>query len=141
MYNVKFKNQALVPGFFQAMDKFLQDDFQTQWKTVQPAVNIVEHEKSYEIQLLAPGLSKADFKVSVEKNLLTISYQKTETESETKPKYVRKEYHFNSFSRTFTLNETLDADQIDATYENGILHVSIPRTEVKEVEVKSFTVK
>lgn len=138
---MKLRNQAYVPGFFQVMDKFLNDEFQGNFKMHQPAVNIIENEKSYDLEVIAPGLSKSDFKVAVEKNLLTISFTKKEEETENKPKYVRKEYHVQSFSRTFTLNETLNAEAIEASYENGILHVSIPRIEAKQVEVKSFEVK
>lgn len=141
MYNMKLKNQAFVPSIFHAMDKLFQDEFPTQWKTNQPAVNIIEHDNAYELQMMAPGLQKSDFKVEVDKSLLTVSFNHVKEENSTTPKYVRREFQHSSFSRTFTLNENLNPEGIEATYENGILHVHIPKLENKTVEVKSVEVK
>lgn len=140
MTHMKLRNEAFVPGIFNLMDRFLTDDFQTAVKSFQPSVNIIENEKSYDLSLVAPGLQKSDFKIAIEKNLLTISYEKKEEHQENTGKFIRQEYNFSSFKRSFTLNEKLNADGIAAKYDNGILHIMIPKAEVKEVEVKSIVI-
>lgn len=98
-----------------------------------PAVNIFETAEGYELDLNAPGRNKEDFKVHVENGLLTISYeQKPEAEGK-EYKSIRKEFDFGSFKRTFCLDKKINADGIDARYENGILKVYLPKKE----EVKS----
>jgi HSP20 family protein len=137
---MKVKNNALVPGFFNLMDKFMTDDFQTPAQYSRPAVNIVETEKSYALEVIAPGMKKEDFKIAIEKDLLTISYEKKESSEEKTDKYIRKEFSMNSFKRSFTLNEKLNAEGVTAKYENGVLHVNIPKAEVKTVEVKTVEI-
>ncbi len=140
MTHMKVKNNALVPGFFNLMDKFMTDDFQTPAHYSRPAVNIVETEKSYALEVIAPGMKKEDFKIAIEKDLLTISYEKKESSEEKTDKYIRKEFSMNSFKRSFTLNEKLNAEGVTAKYENGVLHVNIPKAEVKTVEVKTVEI-
>lgn len=137
---MKVKNNALVPGFFNLMDKFMTDDFQTPAQYSRPAVNIVESEKSYALEVIAPGMKKEDFKIAIEKDLLTVSYEKKESSEEKTDKYIRKEFSMNSFKRSFTLNDKLNAEGVTAKYENGVLHVNIPKAEVKTVEVKTVEI-
>lgn len=94
-----------------------------------PNVNISEDKKSYNLELAAPGLDKKDFKVDVNGNLLTISAQKEEKNEEKEGKYTRKEYNYSSFSRSFTLPEEVQQDKIDATYNNGVLKLTLPKNE------------
>lgn len=140
MTHMKVKNNTMVPGFFNLMDKFMTDDFQTPSHFTRPAVNIVESEKSYALEVIAPGMQKEDFKIAIEKDLLTISYEKKESSEEKTDKYIRKEFSMNSFKRSFTLNEKLNADAVTAKYDNGILYVNIPKAEVKTVEVKTVEI-
>lgn len=97
-----------------------------------PAVNIKENEKSFELEVAAPGFTKKDFKIELENNRLNISAQK-EVKEESKDEegnYTRREFRFESFSRSFSLPERLvDAEKIQAKYVDGILHLSIPKTE------------
>ncbi len=137
---MKVRNNALVPGFMNLMDKFLTDDFQTPAHSTRPAVNIVESEKAYTLEVMAPGLKKEDFKISIDKDLLTVSFEKAESNEEKTDKYIRKEFVLNSFKRSFTLNEKLNADGISARYENGVLFVNIPKAELKTVEVKTVEI-
>lgn len=139
MTHMKVKNH-MVPGFFNLMDKFLTDDFQTPAHMVRPAVNIVEGDKAYTLEVMAPGLKKEDFKISIDKDLLTVSFEKSESAEEKTDKYIRKEFVMNSFKRSFTLNEKLNADGITARYEHGVLLVSIPKAELKTVEVKTVEI-
>lgn len=146
MTHFRVKTPAYVPNILNAMDKFLSDDF-SNFQTGSPAVNILEKEKSYSIELMAPGLSKSDFKIELDSNLLSISFQKSEVkseentaETESKEKFIKKEFSIRSFKRTFTVNEQLNVDEISARYENGILFVEIPKIETKEKEVKTISI-
>lgn len=139
MTHIRVKNPAFVPNFFNAMDRFLNDDF-TSLQEATPAVNIIEKENSYSLEMRAPGLSKSDFKIELDQDLLTISYQKNEEKSETNEKFIKREFSSKSFKRTFTVNEDLKVEEIAAKYENGILTVDIPKNQVKEKEIKTINI-
>jgi len=94
-----------------------------------PAVNVRETHDSYELEVAAPGLTKKDFEVSVDNGLLTISAKKESQKEENNVSYTRREFSYSSFSRTFTLPEGVKQDDIEANYENGILHITLPKTE------------
>ena len=93
-----------------------------------PAVNIVESKDDYRIDVAAPGLNKEDFKVNLENNVLTVSSEKEEKQEED-GKVMRKEFSYYSFSRSFTLPLTVNAEKIRATHKDGILQVIIPKKE------------
>ncbi|HXH18127.1 MAG TPA: Hsp20/alpha crystallin family protein [Chitinophagales bacterium] len=94
-----------------------------------PAVNVRETHDNYELEVAAPGYSKKDFNVAVDNGLLTISAEKEGKEEERNDSYTRREFAYRSFSRTFTLPDGVKDDDIKANYEDGILHVVIPKTE------------
>jgi HSP20 family protein len=100
-----------------------------------PSVNITETEASYRVEVAAPGLSTEDFKVSIDKKRLTSSAEETtETKSE-ESKMIRREFNYNSFSRTFILADSIDQGKIAATYQNGVLALTLPkRAEIVEAE-------
>jgi HSP20 family protein len=94
-----------------------------------PSANIKESEEAFEIELALPGFKKEDFKIEVQDKSLTVSSEsKTENEDSTE-NYIRKEFSFNSFSRSFRLPRTVDSDQIAAEFENGILTLTLPKRE------------
>ena len=101
-----------------------------------PAVNVREDEKNYTIEVAAPGMSKEDFNVEVEKNQLTISSEKEMIEEEKGEKYARKEFFYNSFKRSFRLPKEIKAGKISGKYLNGILEVVIPKDTKAEVSKK-----
>lgn len=104
-------------------------------------VNILETDKSYELQLIAPGITKEDFKISVDKNILTIAHEhKTELKEGQEAKALRTEFKFRSFKRSFTLNEKIDAGNITAKYADGILHVSLAKKEETVVPAKEIVI-
>jgi HSP20 family protein len=122
------------PRFSNLLDNIFENEFpafvQNEWnKFASPSVNIKETKDAYQIQVAAPGFAKDQFNVKVEDNLLTISSEAKEEKLEEGEKYTRKEYSHSSFKRSFTLPKTVVADKITATYENGILHVSLPKIE------------
>jgi len=97
------------------------------FKAQTPALNILELEKEFKLELAAPGLEKSDFKLHVENNLLTVSVEKKEEKTEQKENYRRREFSFHSFKRSFELPQNVDADAISAKYENGVLSVHVPK--------------
>ena len=128
-----------LPGLFD--DFFTKDLFD--WSnsnfsmtgTTVPAVNVKETAETFEVEMAAPGMKKEDFKVELNNNVLTISSeQKQEREEKNNERFTRKEFSYQSFQRSFQLSrEAVDADNIQAKYENGVLHLVIPkREEVKQ---------
>lgn len=99
--------------------------------TTIPAVNIKETAENYEVHVAAPGMSKDDFKIELDGNSLTISSQKSQqNEQKEGERFSRKEFSYQSFQRTFNLQkDVVDIDRIEAKYENGILHLMIPKKE------------
>jgi len=92
---------------------------------IAPAANILEGEKEFKLEIAAPGLSKEDFRISLDKNILTVSSEK---EAETKDEnYTRYEFSYGRFSRSFALPKSIDTEQISAKCENGILKISLPK--------------
>jgi HSP20 family protein len=83
------------------------------------------------VEVAAPGMSKKDFKIELDGNALTISSEKTNRQEDKEDeKYTRKEFSYQSFYRTFTLpKEVVDVDKIEAKYDNGLLHLLIPKKE------------
>ncbi|WP_257667542.1 Hsp20/alpha crystallin family protein [Parapedobacter tibetensis] len=118
-------------------DSFLADRFISRV----PAVNVAETNEAYHIELAAPGLEKGDFKINVDGDVLTISAErKSETKDESK-KYSKREYSYASFTRSFTLPESIDHNKINAQYHEGILKVEIGKKEEAKVASRLVEVK
>lgn len=119
-------------------DSVLSRDY---FKSV-PATNVKETNNAYHIELAAPGLSKDDFKLSVEKNVLTISASKKEEKNtEDNGKFTRREFNYTSFTRSFNLPENVNTESIEASYLNGVLSVNIPKKEAaKEKAVREIKI-
>jgi HSP20 family protein len=124
-------------GFYPS---FLEDFFDENWSgqasradtgTRIPAVNVKEKEDNFEIQVAAPGMKRDDFKISIENNVLSISAEeKSENEEkDEKGNFTRREFSYSSFRRSFSLPVSIDADNINAKYDNGILKVELPKKE------------
>jgi HSP20 family protein len=104
-------------------------------------VNIKETGDAYILDVVAPGMEKSDFKVNVEKNLLTISAEKkSEVKNETE-KMIKKEFSFRSFSRSFKLDETIDTTNINAKYEQGVLNIILPKKEEVKLTPKEINIQ
>jgi HSP20 family protein len=132
--------------FENSLDRFFDDNawgFNGMLTSNQVPVNVKETDKTFEIEMVAPGLNKQDFNVQVNGNMLTISYEhKEEHKEENKDNgYVRQEYKTQSFTRSFTLDDSADPEKVSANYQDGILHVSLNKKEgakriTKKVDVK-----
>ena len=129
--------RGLLSDFFEADDLNLNRLWNRDWL---PAVNVSESDKSYDIELAAPGMRKNDFKVKVENGVLTISAEREEEKKEKEKNYTRREYNFNSFSRSFTLPENAKEDDIKAQYQDGVLKLTVAKKAVAVSKAKEIAV-
>ncbi len=106
-----------------------------------PPVNIIEKTDKYLLSVAAPGFEKADFNIKLDANTLTISTEKKEITTEENDKLIRKEFGFKAFRRSFTIDEKIDAANITAKYENGILAIELPKKEVAKAETKEINIQ
>lgn len=123
---------SLIDQFFQNnLSRFFDDRAWNTAGTGSVPANIRETDKSYELELVAPGLKKEDFKLQVNGDLLTVSFEHQESQSEggEEQGYLRREYRHQSFSRSFSLDDTVDVNNISAQYRDGMLQVSLPKKE------------
>ena len=104
-------------------------------------MNITETKDAYQVDLLVPGLSKEDFKINLENKTLTISAEKVAESKDENQKQLRREFSFRSFKRSFTLNEQVDAEKIQAKYENGILKLQLAKKENVQDAAKVIVVE
>lgn len=106
-----------------------------------PAVNIHETADAFHVEVSAPGLNKDDFKINLDKGLLTISYEK-KSEAENKDyKTHRREFTTASFKRSFTVEDKINEDGVQAKYENGVLKLLLPKKEEVKVAPKEIAIQ
>jgi len=110
--------------------------FDSDWLKNQtlPAVNVKETDKNFELELAAPGLSKKDFKVTADDGVLTISSENKEEQEKKEKDYTRREFSYSSFSRSFVLPENANADDVKASYEDGVLRLQISKKMVAQTK-------
>lgn len=113
---------------------FLPNLFEFQTGINMPSVNIIEGKEDFRIEVAAPGLEKGDFKINLENNVLTISSEKEEKNEEKEERYMRREFSYTSFRRSFSLPQTVEAEKISANHSNGVLTISIPKREEAKVK-------
>ena len=111
-----------------------------------PAVNIIESNDDYQIEMNVPGRNKEDFKISVEKNIMTISYsnkveESKEEKNDTAKKFIKREFITKDFKRSFSLDEKIDAENIGAKYDDGILYLTLPKKEEVKILPKEIAIK
>ena len=138
----KFYGQNFMPDFFNDFFGNLSLDGSN---GKSPAINVLEDEHGYKLELAAPGMCKEDFKVHINRdgNLVIELEKKCECQEEKKGKYIRREFSCSKFHQTLILPDNVDKEQIEAQVNNGILKVTIPKTEKdlakdekREIEVK-----
>jgi HSP20 family protein len=103
-----------------------------------PAVNIMESDDDFSVLVAAPGKTKEDFNIELDNDVLTISSEAKEVKDNTSEdgKFTRKEFSYNSFKRAFSLPETINNQNISATYEQGVLTITLPKKEESKVQAK-----
>ena len=148
---VPILNSSLFPSVNTFFDDFISRDlfdwtdknFTTMGSNL-PSVNLKETDDKLQVELAAPGMKKEDFKVEIDNNILMISSEKHEEKEETRKKdnYVRKEFNYQSFFRSFTLPDSIDENKIEASYKDGILHVDIAKKDNgKKKMLKKIAIK
>ncbi len=143
--SVSFGN--VVDNIFQnSLRHFFDDNFWNQGGTLSTGsvpVNVRETAQHYEMDVIAPGCSKEDFKIGIEDNFLTISFNHKEENREQNEKadWVRNEYVQRSFTRSFMLDETVDVNKINATYTDGILRLVLPKNEKSKKLSRTVEIK
>lgn len=105
-----------------------------------PPVNIHETNEGYHLELNAPGRNKEDFKVKLEKELLTISYEQKENTTDNNYKTIRREFQYKGFKRSFSLDDQIQVEGIQAKYENGILKLFLPKIEKVVINPKEISI-
>ena len=112
--------------------------FDSDWLKRQsmPPVNVKETEKQYEIELAAPGRTKKDFSIVAENGVLTISSEKKEEKEQKEKGYTRKEFNYSSFTRSFTLPENANEEDIKANYADGILKLEVAKKVISQPKTK-----
>ncbi|WP_179415736.1 Hsp20/alpha crystallin family protein [Mucilaginibacter sp. E4BP6] len=140
---VKFNRdngKALMPGVNDIFESIFNDTFfSDRMVTRVPAVNISETADHYHIELAAPGLRKQDFKISVDRDQLSISVEQQAEKNDRK--YNKREYSYTSFVRSFTLPELADQDRIEAAYEDGVLKIDVAKKEEAKTVSRQIELK
>ena len=117
--------------FSDIMDEFFNDAVATRQHSFAPSIDISETDKQYLIDVEVPGMDKKDIELNVENNTLTISGERKFENEEEGKQYHRVESSYGSFSRSFSLPDNVNSESIQATYNNGILHVTVDKSEQK----------
>lgn len=128
------RNENYLPSFF---DKFWNNELMdwghsnySSTNTSLPAVNVLETNDDFIIEVAAPGMEKKDFKINFKNNVLTISSEKKNEKDEKKENFTRKEFSYQSFQRSFTVaDNAVIGEKISANYNNGILNIVLPKHE------------
>ncbi|MVT08725.1 Hsp20/alpha crystallin family protein [Chitinophaga tropicalis] len=141
------KATPLLPSLFDDMFKPWKDLFDINggrsWTSTVPAVNITEEKDVIKLSMAAPGMTKEDFNIDVEDNIITISAEKEEKKESADEKVSRQEYNYSSFSRSFNIPENVVRENISAVYRDGVLKLTLPKKEAgkqenhsKKIEIK-----
>ena len=136
---IQWRRGDWLPAFNSMVENFFNDeDFFNSWKVAAtvPAVNVVETDTAYNLELAAPGMKKEDFNVEIKNGMLTISAEMKKETEEKKDNYARREFSYSTFSRSFRLPENALTDKVNATYHDGILKMSLPKKVAVQPEEK-----
>lgn len=127
----KYENQNWIPSIF---NDFFDNDWVVKSNFSTPAINVIENEKDYKVEVAAPGMNKEDFNIHMnEDQELVISVEKkNESEDKSNKKYLRREFSYSKFQQSFQLPDNIDKDKISASVENGVLEITLPKMTPEE---------
>ncbi len=140
---IKYNPNGYKPATFSNfVDKFFNDDFfgGRVANSFTPHVDVVETEKSFELEFHLPGISKENINIDLKNDQLTVSGERKFENEENKRNFKSVESYYGSFSRSFYLPENVNEEKIDATYKDGILRLVLPKDEKKE-QRKTIAIK
>lgn len=136
------RNQNWLPDVFNTL---FDTDIMPKFNATAPAINVIEKEKEYDVELAAPGMTKDDFKVTLdeEENLVVALEKKTENSEENKETghYLRREFSYTKFHQTLLLPEDVDREKIAASVENGVLTVVLPKKSAQELKKEAKVIE
>lgn len=120
------RNQNWLPSVF---NDFFDNDWMEKPNATQPAINVVEHDNGYTVEVAAPGMTKDDFNIHVddEGNLVIAMEKKNEKKDEKKGRYLRREFSYSKFQQAMILPDDVDRNKIAAKVNNGVLEVELPK--------------
>ena len=127
--NLIRKQNAFFPSL---VDELFNQDMRVRTSSISstmPAVNIIEQDTQFLIELAAPGNKKEDFEIEIEDGILSISSSNKEDNTSEKETFTRHEFSYNSFRRSFTIPESVDVSSIEATYNEGVLLIKLLKLE------------
>ena len=127
MSNVrKYENQNWIPSIF---NDFFDNEWIVKPNFSTPAINVIENEKDYKVEVAAPGMNKEDFNIHLNENQeLVITVEKnTQNEQKEEKKYLRREFSYTKFQQAFQLPDNVDKEKIGAKVENGVLEIPLPK--------------
>ncbi len=128
------RSQNWLPSIF---NDFFDNELMAKANATAPAINVIETDKAYKLELAAPGMTKEDFSVRIdEENNLVISMEKKAENKEEKKdgRYLRREFSYSKFQQTMILPDNVDKDHISAQVENGVLNIELPKLSEEEVK-------
>jgi HSP20 family protein len=136
MSTIRYNANDFVPTSFSTLiDKFFNESVaRSGGSTFVPRVDVAEKETSFELHIAAPGMNKEDFKIEVNENYLTVSGERKLTNEKKEKNFHSIETQYGTFSRSFSLPENVDASKINASYNNGILELTLPKDEKKALK-------
>jgi HSP20 family protein len=136
------RKNGLMPAFDDVFDSIFNDTFfSDRMMTRVPAVNISESNDHYHLELAAPGLKREDFKLSLERNVLSISVEQRQQDQQQERNYNKKEFSYSSFVRSFTLPDYADENGIEARYVDGVLCIDIAKKEEAKMQSRQIEIK
>lgn len=137
---VKFNNRPIEKSIYKVMDDFFTGFNTPEFKNIIP-VNIMESNDAFILDVIAPGMSIDDFKITLENNLLTVSVEKVNETKEDSVKEIRSEYRNRTFNRSFNLDKNIDGEKIEAKYVNGVLTLNLPKKEEVKPSTKQISIQ
>lgn len=131
---------GLFEDFFNIFpSRILNEEFAGSLQTV--PVNVKESTNAYLLEIVSPGMEKSDFKINIDNLILTISAEKKLAEKDENVRQVRQEFNYKSFTRSFTIDEAIQSDKIQAKYENGVLYLELPKKEEVKISPKEISIQ
>ncbi|WP_442591353.1 Hsp20/alpha crystallin family protein [Pedobacter sp. AW31-3R] len=141
-FNSDKNKNANVPAFSNVFDSIFNDTFfSDRMMTRVPAANISETADHFHVELAAPGLKKDDFKLKLERDVLSISVEQVNQNEAAERSYAKREFSYSSFVRAFTLPESANAEGIEAKYNDGVLCINIPKREEAKMVTRQIEIK
>ena len=135
------RTQNWLPSIF---NDFLDNEWMTRANATAPAINVIESEKDYKVEVAAPGMTKEDFNVRIDEdnNLVITMEKKIENKEEKREqRYLRREFSYSKFQQTMILPDDVDKERIVAGVDNGVLTIDLPKISVEEIKKAQRTIE